>query len=93
MKNPRHRSRPIELVEGQPSVGVTFAHGKLSLTASGASVADVVAHIWRTVGIPILIDTSVEAELEREACAVDISNVSLDEGLRRILDKRHLVVL
>jgi hypothetical protein len=85
-------SRP-DPAEGQPSVAITFAHGTLSLRASGTSVAEVIEQIRRNVDVSILVDPSVEAELERETCAVDISNVSLDEGLRRILGKRHLVVL
>jgi hypothetical protein len=74
--------------EGRPTVSVH--DGRLSVSARGATVMQVLVELARTAGIRIELESSLHDRAGRETTVADFDGLTIEEGLRRLLRDQNL---
>jgi len=75
-----------------PSHTVALDGDRMSVSARSARLADVLGDIAQRSGIDIKVESLLEDYIAKET-AVEFSGLSLEDGLRRLLQGKHLILL
>src|SRR5262245_48391044 len=66
---------------------------RLSVAASGVSLAQILTEIARVSHIDIRLESAIEADVEKASSTVNLDRVPVEDGLRRLLQGRNMMLL